>query len=287
MIASYTGWLLDVSIEQDNAILWIKTVDKKILRLTDSYQPFFYILPRNKQDRHSLFHILSQQSIIKKVSWEENKLTNLFDEEDRQKLICIFPESVQYYTAILKKLEKDHRVKQFFNTDLSHVQQYLFHRLKVEPTNKVGVKYDGSRLVKLTKVDENEISSPPFSMLYVSAYTSSGKITSDDSVMTIRVRYEDVHDSKQHGEEILFNYKEEKSILEKFCSYVQAKDPDIIVSVGGYYSSAILDYLFARAGKLGLDLQLGREKNNNNNIKTLKHPGLQWIKGRLSISSRG
>ena len=123
-------------------------------------------------------------------------------------------------------------------------------------------------------------------MLYVIVHTLSGKITSDDSVMTIRVRYEDVYDSKQHGEEALFNYKEEKSILEEFCSYVQAKDPDIIVYVGDHYASAILDYLFARTEKLGLDLQLGREKNNNNNIKTLKHPGLQWIKGRLSISSR-
>jgi len=60
----------------------------------------------------------------------------------------------------------------------------------------------------------------------------------------------------------------------------------IIVSAGDHYASAILDYLFARTEKLGLDLQLGKEKNNNNNIKNLKHPGLQWIKGRLSISSR-
>ena len=84
MLSSCTGWLLDVSIEQDKAILWIKTEDKKILRLTDSYQPFFYILPRNEQDGQYLFHILSQQSAIKKVSWEENKFTNLF-EEGRQK----------------------------------------------------------------------------------------------------------------------------------------------------------------------------------------------------------
>ena len=124
--------------------MWIKSVDKKILRLTDSYQPFFYVLPRNEQ----LFHILSQQSRVKKVNWVENKFTNLFDEVDRKKLICIFPESVQYYSGLLKKFEKDYRVKQFFNTDLSHTQQYLFHRLKVEPTSEVEVQYDGSKLVE-------------------------------------------------------------------------------------------------------------------------------------------
>jgi DNA polymerase elongation subunit (family B) len=188
----------------------------------------------------------------------------------------------------LKKLEKDYRVKQFFNTDLFHIQQYLFLRLKVEPTSKVEVKYDGSRLVKLTKVDENELSPPPFSILYISVYTSSGRITSDDSVMTIKVRYEkDACDLKQQNEEILFNYKEEKSIIEEFCSYVQAQDPDIIVCLGDHYANAILDYLFSRTEKLELHLQLGRENNDDNNkIKTLKHPGLQWIKGRLSISSR-
>jgi DNA polymerase elongation subunit (family B) len=102
--------------------------------------------------------------------------------------------------------------------------------------------------------------------------------------MMIRVTYEDVQDSQQQREKILFNYKEEKCILEEFCKYVQAKDPDIIVCIGDHYASTILDYLFARTDKLELDLQLGREKKKK--IETLKHPGLQWIKGRLSISSR-
>ena len=78
------GWLLHVSIEQDTAILWIKTKDKKILRLTDSYQPYFYILARNENDGNYLSHVLSQQTIVKKVSWEENKSTNLFDEYSKK-----------------------------------------------------------------------------------------------------------------------------------------------------------------------------------------------------------
>ena len=126
MISKCIGWLLHVSIEQDKAILWIKTEDKKILRLTDSYQPFFYILPRNEYDGNYLSHVLSQQTVVKKVSWEENKSANLFDEYSKKILICILPESVQSYGVLLKNLEKDSRVKQVFNTDLSHVQQYLF-----------------------------------------------------------------------------------------------------------------------------------------------------------------
>jgi DNA polymerase elongation subunit (family B) len=171
------GWLLHVSIEQDKAILWIKTEDKKVIKLTDSYQPFFYVLPRNEYDGTSLFHILSQQAIVKKVSWEEDKSTNLFEEYSKKKLFCVTSNSVQSYTVLLKKLEKDFRVKQVFNTDLSHVQQYLFHKLRIEPTSKVEVEYDDSRLVLLTKVeDEDDIFPPHFSILRVNVQTFAGRI---------------------------------------------------------------------------------------------------------------
>ena len=104
------------TIEQDKAILWIKTEGKKILRLTDTYHPHFYILPRNEHDGHILFHILSQQSIVKKVGWEENKYTNLFESGRKDKLIYVCLESVQHYEALLTKLKKDSRAKQFYNT---------------------------------------------------------------------------------------------------------------------------------------------------------------------------
>jgi DNA polymerase elongation subunit (family B) len=286
LVAHCIGWLLDVSIEQDKVVLWIKTVDKNILRLTDTYQPFFYVLPRNEQDGQYLFHILSQQSAIKKVSWEENKFTNLFEEGSRSKLICIVLESVQRYVALLKKLEKDSRVKQFFNTDLSHVQQYLFHRLKVEPTSKVEVQYEDSKLVELTKVeDEDDISPPPFSLLYVDVQTSSRKINPEDAVILIKVKYEDTSDP-QLGAEIVFDSEQEKDILVDFCNHVQAKNPDIIVFLGDHYANTVLDYLFARTVKLGLDLHLGREKKNVAQLTTLKYPGRHWIKGRLAFDSK-
>jgi DNA polymerase elongation subunit (family B) len=286
LIASCTGWLLDVSIEQDKAILWIKTEDKKILRLTDSYQPFFYILPRNEQDGQYLFYILSQQSAIKKVSWEGNKFTNLFEEGVRHKLICVFPETVQYYTTLLKRLEKDDCIKQFFNTDLSHVQQYLFHRLNVEPTSKVEVQYDDSTLVDLSKVeDEDDISLPPLSILHVNVQSFSGKISPEDPVIMIKSRYEDTSDSQQDTE-VLFDNRLEKDILVDFCNYVEDKDPDVIVFLGDHYANTVLDYLFARIVKLGLDLNLGREKKEITTLTFFKQPGGHWNKGRLSIGSK-
>jgi hypothetical protein len=44
------GLLLDISIDNDHAILWINTEDGQILKLRDYYRPGFYILPRNESD---------------------------------------------------------------------------------------------------------------------------------------------------------------------------------------------------------------------------------------------
>ena len=42
------GWILDVSVEQNRAIIWIKTIKGNTLRM-DTYQPIFYILPEDEE----------------------------------------------------------------------------------------------------------------------------------------------------------------------------------------------------------------------------------------------
>lgn len=125
---SNIGWLLDVSIQQNHATIWIKTTDGKILRLTDTYEPNFYVLPKNESAGVELFHSLSQEPKITKVEWQ-NKLTDLFDYDKHgmKKLICIYPEPLLHYKTIVNRLEKDPKVAQLFNTELSHV--YLFTNL--------------------------------------------------------------------------------------------------------------------------------------------------------------
>ena len=282
------GWLFDVYIEHDQAVLWIKTIDKQILKLIDSYQPSLYILPRNESDGLQLFQILSQQDMmVDKVRWENDKLTNLFDHDctttkKKEKLICVYLQSTQYYTPILKLLEKDQRVKQFFNTDLSHIQQYLFTKLGIEPTSKVKVEYDGTKLLGITKVDdEKEVSPPLFSLLYFDVETFSGKIASEDPIRTINVRYED--NGAKEQEPISFQSNNESTILQDFSSYLQAKDPDIVVCMGES-ESKIFHYLFSRIKKLGLDLQFGREVSAND-LMNFKRPVSSWIKGRICLES--
>jgi hypothetical protein len=89
-----TGWLHDVFIEQNRATIWLKTIEGNILRLIDAYQPSSYVLPNDENTDADVFKMLSQQSMVKKVEWE-NKFTDLFDDDAHglKNLICVYSES--------------------------------------------------------------------------------------------------------------------------------------------------------------------------------------------------
>ena len=109
-----------------------------------------------------LFQILSREEEI--AVRLEDKYTNLFDRTNQRKLLYVQLQTLKYYQHLLKKLQNDCRVKQLFSTDLLHVQQYLFTKLKIEPTSKVKVEYDdGLKLLGIGRVDDcNDVNPPRF-----------------------------------------------------------------------------------------------------------------------------
>jgi DNA polymerase elongation subunit (family B) len=155
--------------------------------------------------------------------------------------------------------------------------------LRIEPTSKVEVEYDGTKVIKINKVnDEQEISLPPFSLLYFDVQTFSGKFTLEDPIRMISIRYDGNGDSKEQ-EHVSFQSEQENTILQDFTNYVLAKDPDIIVCMGES-ESKIFHYLFTRINKLGLNLQLGREVSVDE-LMNLKRPVLDWMRGRICLES--
>src|SRR5581483_8164410 len=133
-MARCTGWILDISIEQNRALIWIKTTEGNILRLMDKYQPNFYVLPKDEFAGEALFQMLSQEPMIVKVEWAQ-KFTDLFDTANHvtRRLISVYTKSTHTLNILIKRLDKDTRVVQLFDTDLFPVQQYLFKTLKIEP----------------------------------------------------------------------------------------------------------------------------------------------------------
>ena len=263
------GWLLDVTVERNAATLWIKTKGG-ILRLADKYQPCFYILSRNERAGTELFHILSQQPRTR-VEWQR-KLTDIFDADRHEMLLCVYLESTYYHNTLVRRLQNDPRVAQLFNTELSHVQQYLCSRLKVEPTSKVQVEYDNERLITLTKIDELEVP-PPFTVLYFEVISASSQYSLDSHDVNDPIRY--INARYQEEAEITFEGSEEK-MLRDFCNYVLTTDPDIMVSTKGHYRSTdILHYLFTRRSEVRVDIELSRGNTNKRNS----------VEGRIYLNS--
>ena len=186
-MAHCSGWILDVSVEQNRAIIWIKTSEGQTLKLFDTYEPTFYVHPKDEDAVVEIFRLLSYQTGVRKVEWK-NKLTDLFDPQ-MKRLICIYPESAFYYKALQRKLEKDPRVDELFNADLSHLQDYLFTKLRIEPTSKVEVEHDKLHLLKIRKInDEDVLTPPPFSILY---FEIESTLDNNDVIVEIRARYQD------------------------------------------------------------------------------------------------
>ena len=55
-MAHATGWILNVSVEGNRAIIWIKTCEEQILKLFDTYEPTFYVLPKDEDAGAEIFH---------------------------------------------------------------------------------------------------------------------------------------------------------------------------------------------------------------------------------------
>jgi DNA polymerase elongation subunit (family B) len=272
-----TGWLLDITIEENHVVIWIKTLDGHILELIDSYQPTFYILPKNEDAGVELLQILSYQNI--KVHWEK-KFTDIFEDSCRRKnLICVYPDSLHTFRRLVKILGKDPMVSQLFNIDLSHVQQYLFTKCRIEPTSKVEVEYCGPKIVKITMIEDDAILQPSFSSLYYGVDTLLQEDDSQDQIpiTRIRVRY-DKDDFSFEGPE--------ETVLEDFRKCILLKDPDILVCVSNnFQSSRTIQHVFSRMKKLGIDKQLGRETIDSSCLSTIMHIE-PMIRGRINLSTK-
>ena len=270
-----TGWLLDVYIEEDQAVLWIKTEEGNTLKLVDCYEPYFYIEPKSEKDGIELFQILRDMELIKEIRWEQ-KFTNISNNVS-QKLIRVGTYFIHHYNLLLKVLQHDtlrQRIRHLYNTNLSHLQRYLFTQLKIQVTSKVSVEYEDRKLKSIKRINNDEEIQPPFSIMQVEivATTEQAILDTDDPIQSINARY---------NEEDATFHDDESTLLQDFSNYVVSKDPDIIIFKN--YDLAVLNYLLERIKILSLDLQLGRWKTDIYS-RDQKQVLQKWIQGRVYLT---
>jgi hypothetical protein len=113
----------------------------------------------------------------------------------------------------------------------------------------VEVEYDGSRLLEVLKIDDEEdVHTPPFSMLYFDLHTYSGILALENAIRVIKVRYEENED--------VFDSSEEKVILQQFSDYIFDKNPDIIISMRDYDNGKAVNGTLNVVDELGVSVDV-------------------------------
>src|SRR4029453_15917675 len=190
MIKTYSAYILDVYIENNEVILWLKTEDCNILRLIDEYEPSLYLLPKNDKAGEKTIQILSDLSVVSNVKWQK-KFTSIFSSAVK-KVIRVTSPSIHHYNLLLKALQHEQlrtRVNRIFNNHLSHIQRYLFTDLQVRPTTRVLVEFEDNRLISIAEVKDEDISSP-FRVMQVEVLPSIEEtiLDADDPFLLIRTK---------------------------------------------------------------------------------------------------
>lgn len=128
-MAHSSGWILDVSVKQNRAIIWIKTIEGGVLRLTDVYQPNFYLLPTDENTSAHLFQILDQQPIVKNVWWEE-KFTDLFGYTLGYTLAGSEESILKDFSEYVLAKDPDILISSNQHSRSSTILQYIFARIE-------------------------------------------------------------------------------------------------------------------------------------------------------------
>ena len=275
MIQKGTGWILDVYIEDNEAVLWVKTEQGQVLKLFDEYEPIFYIQPKNDKSGTEVLKILQDLELVKEIRWDY-KLVDI-NSNIKEKLLYVHCYLIHHYNLLLKALQHEtlqQRINQLFNTKLSHIQRYLFTQLRIPTTAKVQIEHEDGRLVSISTANDNEDLRVPFSTMEIEVvpFTEQEILDIDDPIKSIKATY--------NSADLVFEDDESK-LLEDFSNHVILKDPDVIVFLN--HDPAILNYLLGRIKLLSLDLQLGRWKTDiysNNENRVLE----KWAQGRVYIS---
>jgi DNA polymerase elongation subunit (family B) len=227
-IQSAAGWILDVSKDStsNEIVISIKLYDSKIIRFKQRLQEHvFYILPKSNSAGQDLIQQLSKyDQFVKRIFWDE-KFIDLQDKTKTSLIGISLTTDRQDFNKLVQKLARDSRVKVLYNIDLDEVIQFIY-TLKISPTSKVRIEYDDNigRLLSITKVDDSqELSPPPFSILYIEVL-GEAVIGQENDALKVAVS------TNEQVTTFAINGLSDPG----FISYISQNDTDIVILCGNY-----------------------------------------------------
>lgn len=256
----------------EEAVLWFILEDGRAIRLTDTYHSDFYVKVKAGYDIEDVGWTLKQHPNITDVKTEEKYVA--IDARVKSTVLHVLTDSSTHFKSLLLDLQKLTAIENLFNTDLLHVQRYLY-RKNLTPTSKVDVTWNSKEVLKSFKTldDEDELAPPQFKVLHFELEIASKSFTANPEKDAV----ESIHCITDGREKTVLT-GEEDSLLCEFSSQVQDENPDFLVAPR--CREHALPYILRRAQILGVHIQLGRE---NLDLYAPHRYGLCATRGRVVV----
>ena len=221
------GWIIDLQILNNKAIVWFRTVKGNVLRIIKEYKPWLYT-PR-KSLEYSIFNndMIHVESIKKKIF-----------PNNRGKFLKLTFSDLKLYKIAKEKL------KNVYDSDLLHSQKFLFKENLI-PLAKYNY-YKG----ELKLIDHRHNVKPPnLSYMFLSVNVYNGKIKGFSYI------FDDIKDNVKGSEEY---------VLRELAYITQKVNPDIFLVNG---NNDFLKLLVSRVRIYYEYYTLGRSKVNVRKLK--------------------
>ncbi|MHA1271330.1 MAG: DNA polymerase domain-containing protein [Candidatus Helarchaeota archaeon] len=263
------SWILDVNIEANNIVVWLKD-NNKVIKKIYPYNPSFYISTKEvsfhevMKSLEDYPHIVSADLVRKYINIRDH---------NKSSVLRITVDKLQNYNRIKHKLEhfKDFKL---YNTDIPHVRMWLYKN-DLFPTAKVA--YNGCNNLKLVDYESRGIVDyeiPNFKSIQLDIDVESTHIRPriDDVLKAVVITTDD--------EKIVLDNMREVELLLEMCNVINDLDPDIIYTEDG--DSFLFPYLIGRGSHYDILNQMTLSRDGYPFEKSLIH-----LKGAGSYQSYG
>ena len=205
------GWLLDVRLRDDEAVLWVKT-DGERHEYRGSYVPDMFVLPDKVSfeefmelfDEHP--HISAMERVTRYVS---------IGDTVRSSIIRVKVDSVEQFRTVEGLVRKYGEV---FDSDLSHTQRFIADYGLIPFAE---VELDLDKAGKISSISsmplDLKVRPPPFKVICF-------ELISEENRLTITTLDEGMR------KEYCFNGSESETLI-SFLEFIEDTDPDLISSL--------------------------------------------------------
>jgi DNA polymerase I/DNA polymerase-2 len=239
---------------------------KVVVLLDDTFEPYFYVLPKQGKEEEVKKKIESlSRKEIKRVEIVERKL--LGEKKKFLKVFCDLPPNAQKMRDIIKEWEEDGTVIEEYEYVISFYKRYLIDKqisgmqwIEVEGEEVNKKDYQAEKVLKLKRLkglEDFELPKMKILAFDIETAEEEGK----QKVIMISLFGENFKKVLTYKADNYPDYVEvvesEKKLLESFVEIVKIEDPDFLVG----YNTDMFDFqvLQERADELKVKLFLSRD----------------------------